>query len=188
MDDSEINLKVAQSLLSTHNVVVVNSFCRAIDAISKSKFDVLLTDLLVPSSQAGASFYPLNGKEHPHQWVGMENQEVPLGLFLAIHAIGHGIKLVAVVTDANHHDHPAARALDSIFGIARLGDAKLHCVNDAQQWLKEETLEPLLGNCGGWGTACKNYEHVVQGDCIVGFKGLVKGKAWHTALEKLIEG
>lgn len=188
MDDTEINRKAATVLLAGHNVTVVASVAQAKVALKRMSFDVLLTDLLVPVSQAGSEVHS-GGEEFPHNWEGMEGQEIPLGLFLAVRALIGGVRLVAVVTDADHHQHPAARALDLILGANRLGDGTLLCVSDAKAWLKEDTLEPIPGKGGGYSTANESYEQILddKGRNIVGFKGLVKSKAWHTALKRLLE-
>lgn len=65
-------------------------------------FDVVLCDLLMP---AGKTQMGPKGMKY----VG---QEMPVGFALSLMAAIHGAKYVAVVTDTNHHDHPAAAMLD----------------------------------------------------------------------------
>ncbi len=67
-----------------------------------ASFDVVLCDLIMP-----ASSYNLGGKGC--QYVG---EPMPVGFGLALMAVIHGAKFVAVVTDTNHHHHPAATMLD----------------------------------------------------------------------------
>ncbi len=187
MDDNEINRNAAVSLLEGHNVTAVSSFARAELALKESTFDVVLSDLLVPVEQAGGKAHcwdnPNEVKESFHLWEGMESQQIPIGMFLAFLALKYGVKYVAVVTDANHHEHPAARSLDPIKGSMILGMTKVVFLNDALEWLKEETLKPLPG---GYDEVYDTCEHVVKGDRIVGFKGMVKSKSWHRSLEYLL--
>ncbi len=67
-------------------------------------WDAVLCDLLMPAgreSQGGEGL----------QYVG---QEMPVGWSLAITAAIRGAKYVAVVTDVNHHNHPASAMLDTM--------------------------------------------------------------------------
>lgn len=65
-------------------------------------FDAVLSDLLIPASSQ--TMGPKGMK-----YVG---QEMPVGFALSLMAAIHGAKYVAVVTDTNHHDHPASAMLD----------------------------------------------------------------------------
>lgn len=66
-------------------------------------FDVVLSDLLMPASR-------MTMGSEGMKFVG---QEMPVGFALALMASQHGAKYVAVVTDTNHHNHPASAMLDS---------------------------------------------------------------------------
>ncbi len=69
-------------------------------------FDVVLTDLMVPpSGQAQANK------------VKYAKEEMPLGTIIALLAIKVGVKRVAVVTDTDHHQHPASAAFDCFRGV-----------------------------------------------------------------------
>lgn len=70
---------------------------------SPPSFDVVFCDLLMPASEM--TMGP-NGR-------GYIGQEMPVGFALALMASLHGAKYVAVVTDTNHHDHPASAAIDA---------------------------------------------------------------------------
>lgn len=84
-------------------------------------FDVVLTDLLVlPSSEA-------QGPEG-EKFLG---QEMPLGTIIALRALAAGIKMVAVVTDMNHHNHPASAAFDGFKPFSIGTDVKVICTNNA---------------------------------------------------------
>ena len=65
-------------------------------------FDTVLSDLLMPASEMTMGPDGL-------KYVG---QEMPVGFALSLMAALHGAKYVAVVTDTNHHDHPASAMLD----------------------------------------------------------------------------
>lgn len=65
-------------------------------------FDAVLSDLLMPASK-------MTMGNKGMKYVG---QEMPVGFALSLMAVLHGAKYVAVVTDTNHHDHPASAMLD----------------------------------------------------------------------------
>ncbi len=69
-------------------------------------WDAVLCDLLMPAGKMSQ-----NSK-------GMEfvGQEMSIGWSLAILAAMNGAKFVAVLTDTNHHDHPASALLDKLSG------------------------------------------------------------------------
>lgn len=96
-------------------------------------YDVVLTDLLVPASSnaQGPDGRPFVGKE------------MPLGTVIALRALAAGVKRVAVVTDMNHHNHPASAALDD-FPAFSVGDTRILCTNrDVTTHLDAETLEKI---------------------------------------------
>ncbi len=68
----------------------------------QANFDVVMTDLMVPASKRQQG-------PRGERFVG---QEMPLGTTIALLALSVGVKNVAVVTDMNHHDHPAAAMFD----------------------------------------------------------------------------
>ena len=82
------------------------------------EFDVVLTDLLVPAS----------AKQQGRKGEQFVGQEMPIGTIIALRALAAGVKLVAVVTDASHHDHPASAAFD-FFPRFSMGDVKVLCSN-----------------------------------------------------------
>jgi len=76
---------------------------RAEKAAEKEAYwDVVLCDLIMP---AGRNVQGGEGL----QYVG---QKMPVGWSLALDAAKNGAKFVAVVTDTNHHHHPASAMLD----------------------------------------------------------------------------
>jgi len=66
-------------------------------------FDAVLSDLLMPASRMTMGPDGL-------KYVG---QEMPVGFALTLKAVLAGAKHVAVVTDTNHHNHPASAMLDA---------------------------------------------------------------------------
>lgn len=68
-------------------------------------FEVVLTDLLVPASNAEQGYNEFVGKE------------MPVGVFIGLFAAAKGgAKYVAVFTDSSHHDHPASACFDAFNG------------------------------------------------------------------------
>lgn len=83
---------------------VENHYERANSESILPYWDAVLCDLLMP---AGLNAQGGDGL----RYVG---QEMPIGWSLAITAALRGAKYVAVVTDMNHHHHPASAMLDSM--------------------------------------------------------------------------
>lgn len=146
IDDTAANLDAAMSQLRDHEVVTVSSYDEAFKLVchfdynwakeNKVDFDVVLIDLMMP---AGRIRQGKNGM----RFVG---QEMPLGIFLALQAIRSGVKYVALLTDINHHDHPASAALDHL-ELIRLGGTIFEATNNAgfpKRW--DEALKSLLSN------------------------------------------
>lgn len=97
------------------------------DATTRPNFDAVLCDLLLPASEQAQG---KKGRVH----VGTE---MPLGTTLAFLALAAGIKRVAVVTDTNHHNHPASAAFDHFKGAFSAGDVRVFCTN------RSEYLAPM---------------------------------------------
>lgn len=105
IDDSVNNQRSAQQGLGTlHDLTVVNNFDEAFELTYSERWDVVLCDLMMP---AGSYAQGAKGSKY----VG---QEMPVGWALAITAALYGAKYVAVVTNTNHHDHPASAMLDAM--------------------------------------------------------------------------
>ena len=89
---------------------------------SRQNFDVVLTDLLVPASRQAQG-------DEGKPFVG---QEMPLGTTIALLALCNGVRKVAVVTDKNHHAHPASAAFDCFErdrGMGPVEGVKILCTN-----------------------------------------------------------
>jgi len=172
MDDSEVNRKAATILLAGHEVTTVENFDQAIDVLRQEKFDAVLTDLLTPPFV------------HGFAWSKFSGQEIPFGAFLALKALQLGVKFVAIVTSTNHHDNPAAAAIDYLMTQdMRIGNSRFECWNSAVFYLKEDTLEPVGGcdDIGGYPSISDE-----RGEKTIGYKGLVCTKPWHQVLEWLL--
>ena len=145
IDDSEANLKAATEQLAGHNVVTESSFSSARHQLDpeasykrfKGKFDAVLVDLLMPMDVVNAG----NGSTFSGTYMGDKGlafvgQELPLGIFLVLYAAKVGVKNIALLTDADHHDHPASACLDMFQGKPMvIGDAKVLLTNN-HGWVK----------------------------------------------------
>lgn len=89
-------------------------------ATRRPDFDVVLTDLLVPASS----------KAQGPEGMRFVGEEMPLGTAIALRALSVGVKMVAVVTDMNHHNHPASAAFDGFGPAKKIGDIVMLCTNN----------------------------------------------------------
>lgn len=104
-------------------------------------WDAVLCDLLMP---AGSNKQGDKGYEH----VG---QEMPVGWSLALQAALEGAKYVAVVTDMNHHDHPASAMLDAIDrGTFQISGARALMTSHLKR-IGITGTECVCSMCGGTG-------------------------------------
>jgi len=144
------------------------------EATVHPNFDVVLTDLLVPASSRTQG-------TKGQQFVG---KEMPLGSIIALLALTRGVKMVAVVTDSGHHDHPASAAFDTFNSVAVVGgDVKVLCTNQAITSADESTGEKVtrefLDSKEGkmkYPVDKKDYSR----------KGLIYVKAWDKVLARLV--
>ncbi len=133
-DDNADQCKVAQIQLKGHDLTIVSTYDEAQDLLednAKYNFDVVLTDLLVPASER-------NLGPKGYHYAG---QEMPLGTTIALLALKVGVKRVAIVTDANHHNHPAAEALGPFdYGNPfNIGDIRMICTDNSLTRVDAET-------------------------------------------------
>ena len=158
------------------------------DALDKAEvetwlpyWDVVLTDLLMPAG-------PMKQAGSGCQYVG---QEMAVGWALALTAARTGVKYVAVVTDTNHHYHPASAMLDvfnrhfftidgarvhmtnhvSLVGIAGTEVPCSDCAATGKKKIKESGNEYQCPTCNGSGQDFAK-----------------KGKDWGLILEQLLKG
>lgn len=141
----------------------------------RSEFDAVMTDLLVPASSRCMG-------DEGSKFVG---QEMPLGAIIALRALAAGVRLVAVVTDTDHHDHPASSAICGFPDYLTLG-FRLICEPEPKRvYFDEKTMELLP-----WGFI-ETKEAYAKYPLIKGTlarQGIVEGKAWDKILDKLIDG
>lgn len=214
IDDTRVNLEAAkQTISSQHELTLASSYDEAYKLLEKPKdggpppFDVVLTDLLMPAGSVQ------QGGEGA-KYVG---QEMPVGFALALMAVLHGAKLVAVVTDLDHHKHPAAAMLDRLGSDGLDGResdfVRIHAngvpvgfVNYAPK-VRVETVDCEV--CGGVGTmpetTCRSCEGNGKAHWLIGgqcnpckgsgrettkcscYKGKSPGKDWGRVLESLLK-
>lgn len=136
---------------------------------TRPNWDVVLLDLMLPASMCGVSG---DGEK-------FEGQEMPIGTILAFLAIKSGCKNVAVVTDVNHHKHPASAAFDS-FGGGRfqVGDANIFLTNYGTVLVDAETFE-LIKYTEGWNTKYPSLGNEL-------YQNAIYVKPWKNVLEKVL--
>jgi CheY-like chemotaxis protein len=156
-DDTEHHRQSAHLLLSKdYDLTVVSTYDDAQRALLKTVdnngscegeakkratiypgYDYVLLDLFVPASKQAQQG---TGED----FVGIE---MPLGTTLALFALCSGVKKVAVVTDVNHHDHPASAAFDCFddYGCQAIG-ATILCTNCWQAIRIDATTGQIAGD------------------------------------------
>ncbi|MFA4937008.1 MAG: response regulator [Patescibacteria group bacterium] len=144
-DDSEQHRRSAQAQLSSeHDVTIVSTYDEAESQLCNNQFDVFLTDLLVPASSRSQGSV---GQKYVAQ-------EMPLGTSLALLALQRGVQKIAIITDANHHDHPASASFDAIRsdtdGLIAIGDVKIVALNSYVTAYFDATGKELGGSVEGW--------------------------------------
>lgn len=140
-------------------------------------FDVVLTDLMVPASAQACSGSELVGTE------------MPIGTTIALLALVVGVKKVAVVTDMNHHKHPASAAFDCFRWIraSKSSSISVICTNGIGSiWIDEATGQAVSGFRDSE-EGKKKYPYVYDefAGCDT-YKGLRRGKNWVVALKQLL--
>jgi len=130
LDDMKRNRISARNLLAkNHEVTTIGNYDGALDLLNSAQFDVFLTDLLLTPSRS---------KLISELYKVYLRQDMPLGTVLAFLALAKGIKHVAVVTNTNHHFHPASAAFDAFWqysdklhnvGKFHVGDATIVMAN-----------------------------------------------------------
>jgi len=118
IDDNPLNRESANMQLKDHDLTVVGSYIegqkllgggdgQSWDKANEHSFNVVLCDLMLPAS---SQYLGPKGD----RFVG---QLMPIGIFLAILAAKNTkqgeASYIAVLTDQNHHDHPASACFDA---------------------------------------------------------------------------
>lgn len=143
------------------------------EATTYPNFDVVMTDLLVPASSQAMG-------EAGKRLIG---QEMPLGTTIALLALCAGVKKVAVVTDMNHHHHPASASFDC-FGDCRLEGVDIMCTNNVNKVpFDKETSEMLDITFLQTTAADKKYPRPKSDPKYGERQGIIWGKDWKNILE-----
>ncbi len=176
-DDSTRHQDMAKRQLGDHELTIFGDYQDALNALDygKDTFDVVLTDLMVPS--------------FPHDLTRAQ-EEMPVGTSIALLALAKGVKWVAIVSDANHHDHPGVRATDALcFKKMQFGDSRFQCLQEAVSLYVADTMEEVDIDYLYSDEGEQKYPKILSEDRerVVGFKGIVRGKRWDWALRKLEE-
>jgi CheY-like chemotaxis protein len=156
------------------------SYYDAMDATRLLYWDAVLSDLLLPAPkyQQGSE-----GQRH----VG---KEMPVGWALVLQAALEGAKYIAVVTDTNHHDHPASALMDALGSTSFLNGrgAPKFIINGAKAGFYHSPMRSVEGTtchfCKGVGKEPEKPEcdcRFCQGD------GKAQGKDWGRVLKALTE-
>ncbi|MEI6316260.1 MAG: response regulator [bacterium] len=106
VDDTRANLDAAEKQFNGKNVILTccPMYSMAVGLLKTRKFDILLTDLMMPGEKEGVG---------PTAEIG---KDTPYGLILSILAKNTGVPHVAILTDISHHASPIAWAMDSLLG------------------------------------------------------------------------
>ena len=147
-------------------------------ATTYSNFDVVMTDLLVPASR----------RSQGRDMQGLVGKEMPLGIMIALLALSVGVKNVAVVTDMNHHEHPASAAVDCFgqLGKGKLPGVNIICTNDVGCVAIVETTGRYLS--GRYLDSEKGREKFPESENWGERKGIRRGgKDWREILTQLLE-
>ena len=179
LDDSTAHRFSAPSLLRDHDLTVVSTYEEAEMRLGADKFDAFLGDLMLPASEKTLS-------PKAYHFVG---EEMPLGTILALLALKHGVKYVAVLTDTNHHMHPASAAFDEFqprwTGPFAVGDTRILCGgDDFVCYVDEETGAKVDWAFIQADEGKKKYPEIEWRN----HRGLVLAKDWAEALAQLIAG
>jgi CheY-like chemotaxis protein len=186
-DDSMVHQLTARKQLKEHELTVTGDLTKALCELNNSSatFDVVLTDLMVSTDPNDPT---------------KAGQEMPAGMALALLALKKGIKAVAIVTDANHHDHPGVRVTDLLTGFTSLiGESRFVCLQEAASHYDRTNLELVDDDFLVTSEGMEKYPEIRtkdlskdlfvkdEDDRRLGYKGLIRGKRWDWALNDLFE-
>ena len=141
-------------------------------------FDVVLTDLMVPASRQALG----RGKH-------LAGQEMPLGTTIALLALTAGIKNVAVVTDMDHHSHPASAAFDCFgrFSGGKNSNINIICTNHVQMLNIDESTGQIVDAKFLESEKGKEmHPNNIPGRPWYERKGIIQGKNWGSVLKMLL--
>lgn len=108
VDDTKRHREVGVADLTAlgHEVVALGNYTDVAKLVREQKFDAALLDLLMPAEPM-----MLGGEGLSHL-----GEPFAVGYPLAVYLAMKGVPLVAVATDANHHNHPASAMMDWLSG------------------------------------------------------------------------
>ena len=168
IDDSPLHQESARQTLEGHDVTIVGTYDEAVALFGlhampwrlkecqPQKFDVVLSDLMMPAGMGG-----LGGDGTQYN-----GQEMPMGFPLVLMAVlKSNAKYLAVVTDTNRHDHPAARALTLLIGNDDEDEHKLRpsfTMNGAVVGFYNSTHREYQGPVAGFDQSGKNWGAVLS--------------------------
>ena len=173
-DDSKTEQFGATAQLKQHETTVVSTYDEAEKKLLEENWDMFMTDLMVPASAK--------------QLVRGDKQigkEAPLGIFLLVLALKQGVKKVALITDMNHHKHPASAALDPLVDTPFSVNGTVLISNNPSAMCNEKTGEMVPGNDYLSDEGRKKYQPNGLGTEWVGLR---IAKVWSSAVDALNSG
>jgi CheY-like chemotaxis protein len=104
VDDNARHRRAGEQQLKAlgHEVVALSGYSDVPERVRTESFDAALLDLLMPAEPM------MLGDKARAKHVG---EEMGIGFALLLTLAGH-VKLIAVATDTNHHDHPMSALVD----------------------------------------------------------------------------
>lgn len=132
IDDTEQNLRIAESVLEKHSVTVAGSLLDAMLKLGQEHFDAVLTDMEMPPDRHYSS---LNLDRYA------VNEKVPYGFAVVLEMTERGMP-VAVVTDGNHHEGWVSAMFDHIKGATVNGQKVLFFNSIGKRW--DKALKRLM--------------------------------------------
>lgn len=133
IDDTDQNLRIAESVLEKHSVTVAGSLRDAMVKLGQQHFDAVLTDMEMPPDKHYSSL------NLDHYAV---DEKVPYGFAVVLEMTERGMP-VAVVTDGNHHEGWVSAMFDHIKGATVNGQKVLFFNNIGKRW--DKALKRLMG-------------------------------------------
>jgi CheY-like chemotaxis protein len=132
IDDTEENLRTAETVLAGHLVVTTSRLEQAVKLMEGQRFDAVLTDMEMPPDK----LYSALNLDH----YGMK-ETVPYGFAAIIEVTERGIP-VAVVTDGNHHAGWVSAMFDHKRGATVNGQKVLFFNGIGKRW--DKALKHLM--------------------------------------------
>jgi len=129
LDDNPVHQEAAKSQFSGCKLAVASSYEMAEMWIKNCQFDAVLLDLMIPAP----------GRTMGKKGMAFAGQEMPIGIFLVLLALKQGARKIGLLTDTNHHDHPASACVDVFQSQSfPVGDVKI-IVSNSYRHLNTES-------------------------------------------------